>query len=219
MDQRYLWTGVFFIGLLFATVHETWAGAASILPGEREVMLPHICNGGPDLGDPCTVQFMNGHVVTNDCPQGQCVIEFLSGPGTLFDATVTVIADDITPPQPPLNTRATLIAEVKKNGKTHLITEVTSVSIGAIAFGHPVGEGFGIFSPPAPTEGYLTALFLFESPTSTIAQELRDLFEVTGTPVVVDVKPSPILQTPHGGNGNSLGSAVRFKVKMQFVNQ
>jgi hypothetical protein len=60
---------------------------------------------------------------------------------------------------------------------------------------------------------------LLESPTSTIAQELRDLFGVTGTPVVVDVKPSPILQTSHNGNGDPLGSAVRFKVTMQFVNQ
>jgi hypothetical protein len=212
-----------FLGMSLLTAvaapRSLWAGAASILPGEREVLLPHICKGGPDNGDPCTVQFINGQVVTNDCPQGKCEIEFLSGPGTLFNATVTVIADDITPPQPPLNTRVTLIAEVKKNGKTHLITEVTQVSINAIAFGHPAGEGFGIFFPPAPTEGWLTSLFLLESPIASITQELRDLFEVTGTPVVVDVKPSPILQTPHNGNGDPLGSAVRFKVKMQFVNQ
>jgi hypothetical protein len=219
MNQQYLRVSLACVGLFLAAVSVTWAGAAAILPGEREEMLPHICSGGPDNGDPCTVQFMNGQIVTNDCPQGQCVIEFLSGPGTSFDATVTVVADDIVPPQPPLNTRATLIAEVKKNGKTHILTEVTQVSIGASAFGHPMGEEIGIFHPPAPTEGMLTALFLLESPTSTLVQELRDLFGVTGTPVVVDVKPRPIVQTPHGGNGNSLGSAVRFRVKMRFVNQ
>lgn len=218
MNSRGVFLGICLIAAV-AAPRSLWAGAASILPGEREEMLPHICKNGPDDGDPCTVQFINGQIVTNDCPQGQCVIEFLSGPGTLFDATVTVIADDITPPQPPQNTRVTLIAEVKKGGKIHILTDTVQVSIQAIAFGHPAGEGIGIFLPPAPTEGWLTTLFLFESPTSTIAQELRDLFEVTGTPVVVDVKPSPILQTPHNGNGDSLGSAVRFKVKMQFVSE
>jgi hypothetical protein len=217
MNVRAVFFGLSLITAV-AAPRSIWAGAASILPGERGVMLPHICNGGPDHGDLCTVQFV-GHVVTNDCPQGQCVIEFLSGPGTTFNATVTVIADDIPSPPPPQNTRVTLIAEVKKGGKTHILTETVQVSIQAIAFGHPVGEGFGIFSPPAPTEGYLTSLFLLESPISTLAQELRDLFEVTGTPVVVDVKPSPILQTPHNGNGDPLGSAVRFKVTMRFVNQ
>jgi hypothetical protein len=220
MKRSYLFWCVLLL-VLVASSDRVWAGAAAILPGEREVLLPYICKGGPDKGEPCTVQFINGQVVTNDCPKGKCVIEFLSGPGTMFDATVTVIADDITPPQPPLNTRATLIAEVKKNGETHILTEVTQISVGTTAFGHPMGEEIGIFLPPAPTEGILTSLFLLESPTSTLVQELRDLFDVmgTGTPVVVDVKPRPILQTPHSGNGDPLGSAVRFKVKMRFVNQ
>jgi hypothetical protein len=163
MNSRSVFLGIFLITAV-AAPRSIWAGAAAILPGEREVMLPHICNGGPDHGDSCTVQFMNVHVVTNDCPQGKCEIEFLSGPGTLFDATVTVIADDIPSLQPPAsppaaasypvtviaddipslqqpqNTRAVLIVEVKKNGKTYVLTEVTQVPIGALAFKHPMGD-------------------------------------------------------------------------------
>ena len=198
------------------SVSTSWAGAPAILPGEREEQLPHVCKGGPDHGNACEVEFIDGQIVTNDCPKGKCLIDFLHGPGSTFNAKVTIVADDSLPPGENQETRVTVTVEVKKDGEVHILTDTAQTMVFAHAFGFPAGE-FGILAPSAPSESSLTSLFLLAGAPQNIAQGLRDIFEKTGVPVVVDVKPHPILQTPHHESDDPLGSALRFKVKMRFV--
>ena len=55
---------------------------------------------------------------------------------------------------------------------------------------------------------------LFVQPESTLAQQLQQLFDSTGTPVLVGVDRHPQF-ADHSGDG--LATVLRFKVKVQFL--
>ena len=74
-------------GLVALVALPDLAAAGAPASPTRETTLAHVCRRGSSRGAPC--------VEAEDCAPGErCVLDVLEGPGTRFDATVTLIVDD-----------------------------------------------------------------------------------------------------------------------------
>src|SRR5262245_48126819 len=83
MRSRYPFLS-FVIALLLLAAGSAYAAAP--LPQTREEKLRHVCTGGPSKGQECAED--------SQCARSKCEIDFLRGPNTTFQATVTLIVDD-----------------------------------------------------------------------------------------------------------------------------
>jgi hypothetical protein len=216
----------------FVLVSDTRAGAPTQSYQNREILLPHVCSAGPSAGASCTVQFVGGQIVDapgSPCP-GFCVIDYQAGQNTTFEAKVTVGVDDQPPPaQGTQQTSMTVLVEVEKDGQVHFFADSFFGNLSAqYSPGYPVFE-----KDPNPLDNisslFYSAMdatilqnrFLYVAPTSSnvIAQGLRNLFGVTGDPVITAVIESyGFTRTVHTGTTDLLGSSLHFKAVIRFVN-
>jgi hypothetical protein len=116
---------------------------------------------------------------------------------------------------------------VVHEGQTHHLLNLYQIPYNA-----PVPDGYSYFANedtgslfgPSFSLSTLTSFFLFDEPDNLIAQGLRDIFGKTGKPIISEINEAFGFQRSlHTGktapNIDPLGSVLRFKVKMRFVNQ
>jgi hypothetical protein len=206
------------------------AGAPS--PEDREFDLAHVCKGGPNADAACTD--------ASECPGSTCVINFASKSITakltiLVDDDVSNFNDDETGLEDVPNVvAATVLLEVKKDGKRVLAQTYQNLDQGnpgdlaTLIANLQAGPFLGDTETRdnRTTETNLNAAagdasilqdFLFQAGDSELADALRALFGLTGTPIIAETpeKIEKVLQDNH--LGDSLASVLRFKVKIRFV--
>lgn len=235
MRTHHLWLGIIGIGLS-TTVSIVHAGAPGSATAVRTTLPPRVCDTattGGHAGMSCTED--------NQCPNGSCVVDYITGAGTSFTAWVTLMVDENVSKFDGSQTIAdvvsvTALVEVKFRGKKHLLSQTYqnleggdwSALTAAMqqgpyladtgASGNRVTESrlnSAVTTDP-PTTNILDDL-LWQNGDSEMVSELRAIFGVTGTPVVVSTPLSlnTVDHTPHGADG--LASVVRMKVKVRFV--
>lgn len=235
MRTHHVLLGILGIGL-WTTASVVHAGAPASATAERTALLPRVCDAGTTGGKA-------GMACTNDsqCPNGSCVVNYVTGAGASFTAWVTLMVDDDVSKFDGSQTIAdvvsvTALVEVKFRGKKYLLSQTYqnlegsdwSALVAAMQQG-PFIADTGV-SNRRVTESQLNSAVTMDSPTTNIlddllwqsgdsemVSELRAIFGVTGTPVVVSTPLSlaAIDHTPHGADG--LASVVRMKVKVRFV--
>ncbi len=231
MRSRYLFHSLAFAALLMATDS---AHADAPLPPRREVKLPHVCKGGPNKGQECPDDAM--------CPNSTCKIKFLRGPDTTFEATVTLIVDDdvskFDGTQEVSNVvAATVLLEIREKGETHFLAQTYQnleghdfqtltdalmkgpflADTGSPLTNSRVTESTLIASLADNAPRSLLSSFLFQEGDNEMANAVRDLFGVTGRPVIVNVPKdiSFVKRSDHEADG--LASLVRLRVQIRFV--
>lgn len=220
------------IGFIFMTllpVGSAWAGGGLGCPGQRESLLAHVCKGGANSGQQCGVSF-DCNPTSNDCPGGQCVIDYTTP--KVVTAKVTILADEDTStwltPQVGLGPAVTFLVCVKKNGE-HCFSETYVPPSPAHCEENSVYMGLGV---NCVTEFNIAAFnnddkevlqnnFQFYvpeglcNPDGEFAQGVRDLVETTGIPVVTDFGASGSTADDHGDDVT--GSVMHFTAKIRFV--
>lgn len=224
MSFRHRLTGFIFMTLL--PVGSAWAGGGLGCPGQRESLLAHVCKGGANSGQQCDVSF-NCNPTSNDCPGGQCVIDYTTP--KVATAKVTIMADEDTStwlsPQTGLGPAVTFLVCVKKNGE-HCFTETyvppsPAQCAGSVYLGLGVNcvTEFNIAGFNVDKEA-LQNFFQFYvpeglcNPDGDFAQGLRDVLEQTGIPVVTDFGASG---DTDDHVDDATGSVMRFTAKIRFV--
>ena len=222
MSYRYLVTALALAALLLPA-GTAWTAAPE--HEDREAAFAHVCTGGPNKGQSCTPP---AEGQKNPCPKSQCEIDYITKPNgeaLTITGTLTIIVNenviDWNNPRSPLDiTLTTVLLEVKKGGQSHLLTQ-TYQNCCKIPNGDETMPGW--FELAAESNLGIISLhdkdlngFISQQPESTLAQGLRDLFQRTGIPIIMETAKEFDLSN-HAGD--LLGSAVRFKVKIRFVNQ
>ena len=224
------------------------------------VLLPHVCSGGASEGQQCSVSWQVTGIGPLDClvidqgdcgPQGTCVIDYTSG-HRIKTEVVLMLDDDATmydtatASQIPINKALTLLLCVEHKGTRHCFTETY--------LGDPASSSHPILLPPfspngeqgwRDTYGGLTKSeqqkqiiknFHFSAPEGLInpegdlAQKLRDLFQVTGLPVLTTMRPAPprlMKSRPRPANNigfddhmdDLTGSVLYFEGALRFIAQ
>lgn len=231
MNFRHLLTS--FILMTLLPVGSAWAGGAQGSPCIREAsLIEHVCQGGSNDGQQCTVTPTTLVVPcafsSDDCPGGTCVIDYTTS--KVVTAKVTIMADEHTStwlsPQTGLGPAVTFLVCVKKNGE-HCFTETYVPPSPAQCEEDSVYMGLGVSCVTEfEVDGFnvdkeiLKNNFQFYvpeglcNPDGDFAQGLRDLFETTGIPVVTDFGAS-------GGTDDHAddvtGSVMHFTAKIRFV--
>jgi len=189
------------------------AHAGAPQPDTRQGDFAHICRGGPNKAQACTVATQ-----ATDCPKSECVVTTLS---KTIKGTLTILAHDSVTDWlngGATNHALTVMLEVKAPDGTKQILAATYQDLAA-----PTNP------PEAPSDvvsiqmdesalhtlsGALNGL-LFVQPESTLSQQLQTLFNSTGTPVIVAVDDKRAQSADH--TGDALATVLRFKVKVQFL--
>jgi hypothetical protein len=189
------------------------ARAGAPQPDTRQGDFEHICKGGPNKGQACTVATEDA-----DCPSSECVVETVS---KTIKGTLTIIAHDSVTDWlngGATNRALTLMLEVKAPDGSKQILAATYQDLAS-----PTDP------PSAPSNvvaiqmdelalknvsGAVSGL-LFAQPESTLAEQLQTLFNSTGTPAIVAVLDRNVQAADHSGDG--LATVLRFKVKIQFL--
>ena len=117
MRSRYVLSLLFLAGL-FALAGSAHAGAPG--SGGRQMFLPQVCKGGPNVGMTCSAD--------TDCPNSKCEVNYLNGPGTNVPLEVCIIVDDNVSTYDESETipdvvAVTALATVKYKGKTHFLAQ------------------------------------------------------------------------------------------------
>jgi len=233
MRCRYLFPVLAFAGLL-AAVGSAQAAQRS---HNREIQLPHVCQGGPNAGQSCT---------TNDeCPDGTCEINFLD---TEFTAVVTLCVDDDVSKYDGTEQvsgiiAVTLLLEFEFEGKKHFLAQTYQNLEGknlkkfldALQQGPIIADTAALSRGPVNESKLNDALdpefidgdpirsildnVLLQTPDSEMADELRRIFGVTGKPVVASV-PKTLEEVEHSDHeSDGLASVARLEVKFRFVQE
>jgi hypothetical protein len=189
------------------------ARAGAPQPDQRQGDFEHVCKGGPNQDQPCTVANQ-----ATDCPNSECVPQELS---KTIKGTLTIIAHDSVTDWlngGATNRALTLMLEVRApDGSKQILaatyqdlasptdppqalTNVVSIGMDELAVKNLAGAVNGL---------------LFAQPESTLAAQLQTLFGSTGTPAIVAVKDSKVQSADH--TGDALATVLRFKVKIQFL--
>lgn len=188
-----------------------WAGGPT--PAERQDAFSSTCAGGPNQGGTCTAA--NESVM---CPGSACVVTPQS---KTFRGVLTIIMDEglgdwygsaacgffSVPAQ-----AATVLLEVKKDGVKHLFASTyqngacESPQLEPTVLRDPFTE-YGVSHPDF-------SLIRFTQPVRDMADKLRALYGFSGTPVIVSVSRTPVIEDQQG---SSLATVLRFKVKFQFI--
>jgi hypothetical protein len=226
MNSRGVFLGIFLITAV-AAPRSIWAGAGQTSSCDRELSFAHVCEGGMRGGLACQVTGPGCNPTTVDCPGGACVLDYTTPKS--FAVEVTLIFDKNTStyaaPETSLGSGLTMLLCVQKGG-THCLTQTyrPGMECGGSADFVRMGNVFGCVQESqiggfSTNKNTILNNWRYFSPEGRNAdggfvQELRDLLEVTGIPVVTDIVKSS------GGedhNGDSTGSVARFKAKIRFV--
>jgi hypothetical protein len=188
------------------------AHAGGPLPDTREDDFAHVCKGGDNAGDLCSIP-----TEETDCPRSRCVVVTTTKP---IRGTVTVVAHDAVTDWS--NGRAdaqalTLLLEVRSPDGTKQLLSATYQDLLAPR-NPPSAPGSSIVLPMdelalrdvAP----LLSGLLFLQPEAQLAEQLKTIFGTTGTPALIltDKKPQLADHT-----GDPLATVLRFKVQIQFL--
>lgn len=189
------------------------ARAGAPQPDKRQGDFRHVCQGGPNKAQACTVATQDA-----DCPKSECVVRTLS---KTVKGTLTIIAHDSVTDWlngGATNSALTVMFEVKAPDGSKQILAATYQDLAAPT--NPPEAPSNVVSI-AMDESALQTLsgalngLLFVQPESTLSQQLQALFSATGTPVVVAVEEKKAQSADHTGDG--LATVLRFKVKVQFL--
>lgn len=197
--------------LTLITARTARAGAPQ--PDQRQGDFAHVCRGGVNKAQPCTVA-----TEAADCPASECVLTALSKP---INATLTIVAHDSVTDWlngGATNRALTVMLEVRgPDRKPHLLaatyqdltqpTEPPSAPGNIVAI--PMDEA-ALRGLPAALDG-----MLFLQPEAALRQQLQTLFATTGTPALVGVGSRSALLDDHTADG--LATVLRFKVKLRFL--
>jgi hypothetical protein len=200
-----------FLAIALAFASPVWASAPS---PESRFQDFQICQGGENKGTDC--------MFDADCPGSKCVLDWVTGPGTKFKATVTVVFDQDVRDwrnQADLAFQAlSVVMEVKAAGDKHMLAETyqdtdPTMQPEVLGWGGvPFDEGDFLGS------GFCNGM-LYATPDVVIADALRDLAGLPATkrPVISKViGPAQIF--PHDG-ADRLSTVVRCKVQIRFFNE
>jgi hypothetical protein len=188
-----------------------WAGAPQ--PDTRQGDFEHVCKGGPNRDQACTVATQAA-----DCPKSTCVVKTLS---KTVKGTLTLIAHDSVTDWlngGATNRALTLMLEVQAPDGSEQMLAATYQNLAAPT--SPPEAPSNVVSIQMDESAVQTLAaavsgLVFAQPESTIAQELQALFSSTGTPAIVAVKDTKVESADH--TGDDLATVLRFKVKIQFL--
>ena len=191
------------------------AGAGAPQPDTRQGDFAHVCQGGPNKDQTCTVATQ-----ATDCPRSECVPKAVS---KTINATLTIIAHDSVTDWlngGATNAALTLMIEVKAPDRSEHILAATYQDLAAPT--EPPSAPSNVIAIPIDEASVNTLAgavsgLVFAQPESTLAQQLQVLFSSNGTPVIVRAKESTVDTADHTGDG--LATVLRFKVKIQFLEQ
>jgi hypothetical protein len=224
------------------------AGSVCAGPGSQNTpclreqnLFPHICKGGANAEESCSVTadgFPDCVVIDNgDCGEGgKCVIDYTSKKEIKVKISV-MLDDDATTDQQSVNRALTILLCVKHQGESHCFTETylgdLSSTLKPINIPPLITTGesnsWGVYETfTTQTQALAETVhrlgfsapegLLMTNPEGDLAQELRDLFEVTGLPVVTDIGPA---SSVHFDNhvDDLTGSVLRFDATLRFINK
>ena len=201
------------VALVIAIASAARAGAPT--PDVREDDFKHVCKGGDNKGQACTVAN-----AAADCPKSDCVVTTLS---KKIKGKLTIIAhDDVrdwaNPPPGAGNQALTLMLEVKASDGTKQILAATYQDL---TFPNNPPQALQDVINQDLSETTVQALgadvtgLMFAQPESVLAQRLQALFSSTGTPVIIAAKDKTTELADHTSDG--LATVLRFKVIIQFL--
>lgn len=189
------------------------ARAGAPQPDTRQGDFAHVCQGGANKGQPCSVATQDA-----DCPGSACVPATLSKtiPGTL-----TIIAHDTVTDWAnggATNRAVTVMLEVKAPDGSRRMLASTYQNV--LAPSEPPAAPGNVVALPIDEAAVQTLAaavggLLFAHPEATITQQLQTLFATTGVPALVAVKDRRVDSADHTGDG--LATVLRFKVRIQFL--
>jgi len=189
------------------------ARAGAPQPDTRQGDFAHVCQGGPNKGEACTVAEQ-----ATDCPRSGCVVQALS---KTIKGTLTLIAHDAVTDWATggaANQALTVMLEVKgPDGAAHLLAAtyqtLSDPTLPPTAPGNVVAIEMDEFALRAVTPA--VGGLLFAQPEAAIAEQLQTLFGTGGTPAIVKVYDRRVQAADH--TGDDLATVLRFKVKIQFL--
>ena len=180
-----------------------------------------------------------------DCGEGgKCIIDYTNKQkikaqiSVIVDDDATILYDDPTTPDDYSANRAlTILLCVKHQGQSHCFAEThlgdSSLPLEPIDFSplHSTGESndwavYDTFTTRKQALAETVRRFQFSAPEGLVminpegdlAQKLRDLFEVTGLPVVTDIGPASSVHFDYHAD-DLTGSVLRFKATLRFINK
>ncbi|MBY0280196.1 hypothetical protein K2Z84_33095 [Candidatus Binatia bacterium] len=186
--------------------------AGGPLPDTREDDFVHVCKGGPNVGDRCSIP-----TEATDCPRSSCIIDAASKP---IRGTATLIAHDTVTDWSSGDASFqafTLLLEVRgPDGTLHLLSATYQDLLSPR--NPPTAPGNVVVLPldeialrdVAPFLGGL----LFVQPESRLAEQLQIIFGSSAAPALVFTDRRPQLDDH---TGDALATVLRFKVKLQFL--
>lgn len=190
------------------------ARAGAPQPDLRQGDFEHVCKGGPNKDQACTVATQAA-----DCPNSECVVRTLS---KTIKGTLTIIAHDSVTDWlngGATNQALTVMLEVKApDGSKHMLAASYQDLVDPTAAPKATSNVVSIDMDEAAVKALSGAVpgLLFVQPESTLSQQLQTLFSSAGTPVLVAVNDKKAQFADHTADG--LATVLRFKVKVQFVN-
>ena len=189
------------------------ARAGAPQPDQREGDFAHVCKGGPNKGQACTVATQDA-----DCAGNVCVVQAVT---SSVKGMLTIIAHDTVTDWSTgvaANRALTVMLEVKAPDGSQQMLAATYQNL-ALPTDPPTAPGavVAINMDESAVQKLAAAVngLLFVQPESTLAQQLQTLFGSTGTPVLVAVADRHPQFADHTGDG--LATVLRFKVKIQFL--
>jgi len=210
-------------------------GHAAVDCTAREPLLPHICDKGPNAGQPCVPDFstvndpltcsVSRPAENNACLGAKCTMVFEKG--ATFSAVMTLIADNnvsaLDGSQTIQNAIAlTVIIDLGKRGVlSQTYQNLTGTDLSNLT--SPPTDTFGVALDEQRLEtetelrpdgkAAIVNDLLFRPQDEELSDALRAIFNATGTPVVTKV--SSVSLTDRRTDG--LATVLRLKVKGAFV--
>lgn len=202
----------FAASIALGNVGAVWAGAPA--PDTRQGDFTHVCKGGPNKTQACTIATQ-----AVDCPKSECVVQTLS---KTIKGTLTIIAHDTVTDWlngGATNRALTLMLEVKAPDHSKQILAATYQNLASPTDPpEALSNVVSIQMDESAVQTLSSAVngLLFAQPESALAQQLQTLFSAMGTPAIVAVKDKKVQFADH--TGDALATVLRFKVKIQFLN-
>lgn len=189
------------------------AHAGAPTPDRREGDFVHVCQGGPNKAQPCTVATQE-----TDCPKSECMLLTMSKP---IKGTLTIIAHDSVTDWKnggATNRALTVMLEVKAPDGSRQTLAATYQDL-ATPSNTPAAPAdvISILMDEAALQTLSSAAsgLRFVQAESTLSQQLQQLFGESGTPVIIATHDKRVESADHTGDG--LATVLRFKVKLQFL--
>jgi hypothetical protein len=201
------------LALCLAVAAAGAARAGAPQPDQRQGDFVHVCRGGANKAQACTVATEEA-----DCPGSECVVQPLS---SSIRGTLTLIAHDAVTDWAnggATHQALTVMLEVRAPGGGTQILAATYQDLGAPT--NPpraLDDVVSIDMDEFALRDITTAVnaLLFVQPESTLAQQLQTLFGSSGTPAIVAVSDRRVQSADHTLDG--LATVLRFKVTIQFL--